>query len=158
MKRNTRGPRAANGYTLIELMVVISLMAITAMLVAPSLAGTIREGRVGSALDQVVSDVAYARMLAVKDGVRTRVDFTAPATYSISRLPPSGSPVVVRTVNLTRDYPGLAFDLDDGLAQLEFTSRGLVSNLADDQIIKVSNESARDSVLVSAAGRVYRPS
>ncbi|HET7321228.1 MAG TPA: prepilin-type N-terminal cleavage/methylation domain-containing protein [Longimicrobiaceae bacterium] len=155
---SSRAPlRDRRGYTLLELMTVVLLLGILAALAAPRLSRAVQDSRTGGALNRLVSEIAVARQLAVTEGGRTRLTLSAPASYTLSRVDASGSETVVRTANLQADYPGVAFDLSGGAVALEFSSRGLVTNLADDQFIRIYDGDSRDSILVSAAGRVYRP-
>jgi type IV fimbrial biogenesis protein FimT len=58
------------GFTMIELMVVISIAAILAFIAVPSLVGTLRDFRQRSALSLVVSDLNHARSEAIKRNTR----------------------------------------------------------------------------------------
>ena len=72
MKRNRD---AEHGFTLIELMVVVALIAIILMLVAPSFRDMILMQRLRGINAQVVADVAYARSEAISRGSFVQVRF-----------------------------------------------------------------------------------
>ncbi len=67
--------RAENGFTLIELMVVVALVAIILALVAPSFRDMILMQRLRGINAQVVADVAYARSEAISRGTFVQVRF-----------------------------------------------------------------------------------
>ena len=71
-------PQSASGFSLIEMMVVVSLMAILAGLAAPSFTGMIESYQVASARDNLLSTLQFARTEAIRTGqpitVRRRAD------------------------------------------------------------------------------------
>ena len=68
----------AGGFTLIELMISITVMAILLVVVAPSLAGFVRSSKVRSAQSELVSSLRLARSEATKRGISVGVVATAP--------------------------------------------------------------------------------
>ena len=75
--RSDRAGRAS-GFTLIELMISITVMAILLVVVAPGLAGFVRTSKVRSAQSELVSSLRLARSEATKRGVSVGVAATAP--------------------------------------------------------------------------------
>jgi len=71
--RRTRSTR--HGFTLIELMVVVALIAVILVLVAPSFRDMILMQRLRGINAQVVADVAYARSEAISRGTFVQVRF-----------------------------------------------------------------------------------
>jgi type IV fimbrial biogenesis protein FimT len=69
----TSHPPAQHGFTAIELMVVVSIVAILAALAAPSFTPLIERWRVRSASDEVQSTLYYARSEAIKRGGRVSI-------------------------------------------------------------------------------------
>lgn len=63
-------PNTSSGFSLIELMVVVSLIAILASLAAPSFTGLIERYRVESARDNLVTSAQLARVEAIRLGQR----------------------------------------------------------------------------------------
>jgi prepilin-type N-terminal cleavage/methylation domain-containing protein len=66
--------RASSGVTLIELLIVLSLMGILAAAVIPSATPTIRE-QLAAAAHHVAADLAYCRSLGVTSYVHYRLRF-----------------------------------------------------------------------------------
>jgi hypothetical protein len=107
------------------------------------------------ALDQMVADIAFARVNAIRQGRRTAVVLQAGGTYEIRSQDTTGTWTTLKTVVLVNEFPGIAFGGD--VTNLEFSSRGLLMTaIAGDGFIKVFRSATRDSVFISPAGRVYR--
>jgi type IV fimbrial biogenesis protein FimT len=66
-------PRLMRGFTAIELMVVVSIIAVLAALAAPSFQPLIENWRVREAAEQLQSTLAFARSEAIKRGGRVVV-------------------------------------------------------------------------------------
>lgn len=153
---NVRTPallRGRGGFTAIEVMVVLLIVAITTAIAAPALDGYVEQTRSRRALDQVVGDLAFTRMLAVSEGRRAAVRFDAGGVYRIQSQAADGSWTTRRSVDLQTEYGDAAFA---GLAAVEFSSRGLVTNLTGESTVKITVGGARDSMYVSPVGRTYR--
>jgi len=61
-------PKHARGFTLIELMVTLAVLAILTMIALPSFRDTIRRNRVNSASNALLADLNYARTEAIDRG------------------------------------------------------------------------------------------
>ena len=119
-----------NGFTLIELILVIVLIGIVAVFAAPRL-GNITVTNAGAFTDKLRADTRYAQNLAMTGNTRTRVVFTttsyevrssATATcssFNTAMDPATGSPLQV-TLN-TGTYAGITLS---GTACLEYDSLG----------------------------------
>jgi type IV fimbrial biogenesis protein FimT len=66
-------PRQSRGFTLIELMVALAVMALLMMVAVPSFQSTIASSRVTSVTNELVGTLAAARTEAIRRGVRVTV-------------------------------------------------------------------------------------
>jgi len=66
-------PRRARGFTLIELMITLTLLAILLALAAPSMGNLVRDQRVKTAVGDVYATLAFARSEAIKRNVTVGV-------------------------------------------------------------------------------------
>lgn len=64
----SRLPCRSRGFTLLELMVTITIVAVLLAIGVPSLHGTIQRNRVSSASNDLLASVAYARTTAIDRG------------------------------------------------------------------------------------------
>jgi type IV fimbrial biogenesis protein FimT len=74
--------RAQAGVTLIETMVVASVLAIVTGLAAPSFNGTLQRRHLEGAAAQLETDIHYARLLAVARNAPLRISFESGAAGS----------------------------------------------------------------------------
>ena len=141
------------GFSMIELLTSLVLVAVIVSVVAPSMDGYVDRMRTRRALDRLVSDVAFARVTAIQQGRRTAIRFLGEGQYTIDTLSTSGSWGALRTVSLRDDFRGVS--ISSGATSLEFSSRGLIQNVSDG-IIRMERGTVRDSVFVAPTGRIYR--
>src|SRR6185437_8890600 len=84
--------RAARGFTLLELVIVVAIGLILAGLATPVIVNTLRVYKMRSAVTSTTSVISNARYQAIFHGCKTQVVFTAATnTYQISsQQPPYG--------------------------------------------------------------------
>jgi prepilin-type N-terminal cleavage/methylation domain-containing protein len=82
--RSRRCRRASRGFTLIETLIVIALIAITSLVAAPFISGYIRKERLRSGVREVYSMVLAGRMQAVKRNAQVIIQFDLPNHRVIS--------------------------------------------------------------------------
>lgn len=163
------GRRRARGFTLIEVLTVLALLGILTAMAAPSLVGFVQQSKRRAALDRVATDIAYAKLLAVRTGRRVELRFTGGgpagcglpsgfASFSGYRLVVRQEPErLVRQVDLAGEVGALCLMSNNVLAgqvqPLAFTSRGLAAGVSPRRIRAVTGERA-DSLRISTIGRV----
>jgi prepilin-type N-terminal cleavage/methylation domain-containing protein len=141
-----------SGFSLIEMVVVLVLIFVIASFAVPSMQNYVGHGKNRRALDRVASDIALARMAAVRAGQRATITFTG-SGYTIQL---QTNPVkTVRQVSLSSEYGGATVTAPTVDGTLVFDSRGLlVSSGLGPVVVRVGDTA--DSAFVTGAGRVYR--
>jgi len=143
------------GYTLLELLVSLTLLGILASLAAPSMMGAVHRVRMQAALDNLSRDIFYARMLAVRSGRRVEMRFVQP-------LPPCVESYAIVVVSApeseakrvdVRDSAGSLCLRKNGPAVLAFSSRGRPNwNLS----FWIRQGQMVDSLTLNQLGRLHR--
>lgn len=144
--------RADAGYSLIEMLTVLTLVAILGSMAAPSLTAYGHRHKARRALDRVAADVAYARMAAVRSGAPSVIRFSGASQYRIEVT--TDGEDAVRSVGLESDYAGVVLLPPHGA--LEFDARGLLVSDPGDGYIVAALGATRDSMMITPAGRLYR--
>lgn len=147
--RHRRGPL---GYTMVEVVTVLVVMAVAVSLAAPAIGGIVAANRPQRAMDRVTADLSLARLQAVRAGQRASFRIDSATAYTVTIDDPAGARTVKR-VNLREDFPGLALSPSSGTAT--FDSRGLLvqSSLAR---ITATARGKSASLTVSPVGRIFR--
>ncbi|WP_255325688.1 MULTISPECIES: GspH/FimT family pseudopilin [unclassified Thioalkalivibrio] len=86
--RITRRPQSSTGFTLIELIVVVSVLAIIATLAAPNLISLLDNRRLNGAAEAVLAELQFARSEAIMRSGEVTLE-----------LPSNGAWLVVRDAN-----------------------------------------------------------
>lgn len=88
---NNRPFRGGRGFTMVELMIAVAIIAIVLTLAAPSFTGFMAKKRVEGVLAELSTDLQYARSEAVARNKNVRVTFGT-GCYVITHYPDSSSP------------------------------------------------------------------
>ncbi|HEX7240054.1 MAG TPA: GspH/FimT family pseudopilin [Longimicrobiaceae bacterium] len=141
------------GFTLLEILVVLTVILLATTIAAPRLNGVIAGQGTRGAIDQLTADITLARTYAVREGFPASVKITSATTYQVTVDTSAAAPKVVKTVRLQDDYAGV--QLTPATGQLTFNTRGLLRTQEFTRV-KATRGTARDSVQISSIGRTYR--
>jgi type IV fimbrial biogenesis protein FimT len=143
-----------NGFSLLELMIAIALMAIISAFAAPKMADYMAERRLRGAARMVMSDLMMARQRAVSQNNAFRVIFTGDHTYTIldddngNGASDAGEASEVKDIQT--DYYDVTFGAS---ANPTFSSRG-TATLGTTITLTSSRTGEARYVKVAATGRV----
>lgn len=144
--------RAARGFSLVELMIVLAVIGLMAGLVAPQLLDALPGMRVSGAARQVLGDLRLARTRAIERGLPVVVKFTPAAGSYVIALDETpnddvdAGETVIRRAALTDEYTEVEFR--SNVAGAPASGVNLAGGVAD-AITFLPNGSARES------GEVY---
>lgn len=143
-----------DGFSLIELMIVVGLIATLAGISVPAIAGGMRRYTLISASQQVVSTIRSARVQAVGKNRLVEVRFDYPAADQYQIVAPDDTPIGPVMLLPERATFG------DVSANVRFTTAGrLDPGVAAPVTIVVSNgyETEDRTISVTSSGRVQLP-
>jgi type IV fimbrial biogenesis protein FimT len=146
-----------NGFTLMELILVVAVMGIVAAIAIPSFMSFLPGMRVNGAARQVMSDLMDARMEAVKQNHEFKVFFLNNHEYKIlddndSDGVDDGGLETSKTVDIQNNYSDVTFS---STGDPIFTPKGIVPSLSDTATITIQNsDGGCKKVKVSITGRV----
>ena len=129
-----------NGFTLVEVMIVIVLVGLLAAMVGPPMYGYLQAHRLQTGTDRLVADLQYTRAQAITRGVVLRVSTTV-NSYSITD-PSNGA--VLRQQNLDQGV-GLAI-----AQQTNFYPWGM----AEASVFNISNTTGAKQISLLPTGIV----
>jgi type IV fimbrial biogenesis protein FimT len=159
------------GFTMIELLIVITIGAILMAIAIPSYRYVTTANRVAGEINGLLGDVQFARYEAIKEGLnvticptQTATDLTcfAGTTWTGGWIVLSNANAINASVVLRRQLPFTSFNSNDtlsssaGVQSLIFNREGFVTGLAGTATFSLhdstSNSGYTRCLMVSAAG------
>jgi prepilin-type N-terminal cleavage/methylation domain-containing protein len=99
--------RANKGFTLIEMLIVISLIAIITAIAVPQFTRYTQNNALQSAARELAGDIQIIRQRAAADSAAYTLQFLDNTRYTYT-LPPN--PAVIKNVTTLTDYSDIRFD------------------------------------------------
>ena len=163
-----RSATAASGFTLIEVVVVLTVMVIFMLIALPSFRTWVVQQQLQSAVAQVEADLRLARMTAINENGPATIRFQAPPgnAYEVfiddgagggtaRNLQRDGGETLVVSRTLDHGIVFSAVDFNGGVA-MSFNGRGLkalpATGLA--QVVLENRDGTRYRIRVSPAGSI----
>ncbi|MBU2227905.1 MAG: GspH/FimT family pseudopilin [Proteobacteria bacterium] len=145
--------RKGNGFTLLELMIVIAVMGIMTTIAIPSYQTFMAQRRLNGAARQVMSDLMAARMKAVSLNQKVKVSFGSNHAYQIwNDADGNGTVADDEGDDIEKDIHPDYYDVTFiASANPVFQTRGIV---APGSTIALTNSSGSKYVKVAPGGRV----
>ena len=143
-----------SGFTLIELMIIIAIMAIFAAIAVPNFLSYLPKSRLNGAARQVMGDLMAARMKAVSLNHSVKVFFYSNHEYKICDDADNSGTVAdgegdVQLRDIQSEYSDVTFDSSNPPDPV-FSSRGTATN----PTITLQNSTGSKDITISIAGRV----
>ena len=152
-----RAYRATAGYSLIELVFVMGLMAIIAAIAVPAYRVYIEKAALRTAAREITSDMLTMRSRAMSENTPCRMVFnTADASYTLEKGDAEGTVYTVQqTRYLSNIRNGIALagaDFDSGAETAVFQSRGTCSY---GSVILNNANGNTATIAITLTGRTY---
>ena len=134
MKSRERKIIYQGGFTITEIMIVLSLLSIVALIALPSFHHMAVNGHLKSAARDLASDVALLKERALSENRMYRISLNlAGGTYTLQQCNTPGSPCASWTSIQNKNFLGLAgnIDFDSGYTTVmdySFQPRGIVTS------------------------------
>jgi type IV fimbrial biogenesis protein FimU len=140
----------AKGFTLVELLVTVSLVGILAAIAIPNFSGTIQNNKADTEVSDLQRALNYARLEAINRGVTVRI---APVSGSdwATELQVTAAGVVLRKVAAVSSGAALAAG---NVAALEFNNLGGLSTPGAAVAMTYKRGSITKTVTVCLTGRI----
>lgn len=145
--------RSRLGFTLMEMMIVVSMIGLLTLMVLPKFSGLVERNKLNAAREEITAAIATARAAAVQKGRSATVYLTGNSIRVIvvtsnagatTTLVPSKSLSTLYNVSLTSSSDSIRFDMR-GYASPRLSATGMFKVLAG---------SRRDSVCVTTVGQI----
>ncbi|ENU46057.1 hypothetical protein F984_03215 [Acinetobacter nosocomialis NIPH 2119] len=131
-----RGITPQEGFTLVELIVTIAVMAIIAMMAAPSMSNLLESKRLDTNQRDLISTLSEAKSQAVLGRQNVSVNLNSAASNTATLLnwqPTSNNTLTLKNIAADNTQSSLA------ITTLTFNANGVVSNITQDALISICN-------------------
>jgi prepilin-type N-terminal cleavage/methylation domain-containing protein len=149
--------RPVQGFTLIEMLVVVALLGIFLAIAAPSFAGLIRSNKVQAAADELVTVLQYARSEAITRGVTVTLTADSATTWNAGfNITAAGQ--ILRRIDAGGLQSGIT--VSSGAAQASFSATGTTGGTTSQcfTLCPADQTGQCRFVGVSVTGRITPPS
>ncbi|WP_454253776.1 GspH/FimT family pseudopilin [Pseudomonas sp. Marseille-Q7302] len=149
--------RPAQGFTLIEMLVVVALLGIFLAIAAPNFAGLIRSNKVQAAADEMVAVLQYARGEAITRGVTVTLTADSATAWNAGfSITAAGQ--ILRRIDAGGLQSGVT--VSAGVAQASFSATGTTGATTSQCFTLCPTDQAGQCrfVGVSVTGRITQPS
>jgi prepilin-type N-terminal cleavage/methylation domain-containing protein len=116
-----------SGFSLIELMVAIAIIAILATIAIPNAIAWRSNAQLNGAARRVKDTLQATRMAAIKSNLPTDVIFNAATSYDTQTRNFTAGAVAARPIATHQLAPGVTIAFNSG-AQITFNNRGMTGN------------------------------
>ena len=158
MKSRGRKAIRQGGFTIPEIMIVLSLLSIVALIALPSIHHMAVNGHLKSAARDLASDVALLKERALAENRMYRISLDlAGGVYTLQQCDVPGSPFASWTEIQSKNFTGFAgnIDFDSGITTVmdySFQPRGIVTV---GTIALRNGRGSTAAITISASGRQY---
>lgn len=141
----------SSGFTSLELMIVVAIVAILAALAVPSFSSTLEKQRITTAAEAILSDLRWARAEAIKRNKQIRVTFTtgSPWSYTV-HADPNGDNTLLKTVSGS-DLP--ATTLSSTNFASDYVTFDPIRGISNNGTATIISNNFSAGVIVSTLGR-----
>jgi type IV fimbrial biogenesis protein FimT len=145
-----------SGFTLIEMMIIIAILAIFAAIATPNFLSYLPKSRLNGAARQVMGDLMAARMKAVSQNCDVTVTFASGNPEYKIWTDSNNNDTIDSGEEITKNIQSNYYDVIISSTtnnNIKFSSRGTASPLGE-TIITLTNSVGSTKVNVSLTGRV----
>ena len=148
--------RSRRGYTVTEMLIVVSIMALMATFALPKFRGLAERNRLTSAREELAAAIATARAAAVQKGRTATLFLTGNQMWVTVVTNNAGSTTTIVPVkSFSSLYNVSVSPKDAALTSITFDMRGFATpRLSSTGIFRINGTSRKDSLCITTAGQL----